>query len=53
MSAATCSLCGKVEDPPPPTWSLAPTERGSEWLCEKCTRDNIRGIEGRLDADWW
>jgi hypothetical protein len=64
VSAATCSWCGAVEDPPPTTWSLAPTERATEgradgptkgiaWLCEKCTRDNLRSIEGRLDSDWW
>ncbi|MFL6238382.1 MAG: hypothetical protein ACJ735_02655 [Actinomycetes bacterium] len=53
-----------MADPPPATWSLSPTERGPEgradgptrgieWLCEKCTRENIRGIEGRLDSEWW
>jgi hypothetical protein len=37
----------------PPTWSRQITERGEEWLCERCTRDNLRAIEARLDAAWW
>jgi hypothetical protein len=64
VSAATCSWCGAVADPPPPTWSLSTDERmaegrpdgptrGPEWLCEKCTRENIRNIEGKLDSAWW
>jgi hypothetical protein len=53
-SGATCAWCGATADPPPPTWSLATTERGrEEWLCDNCARQNIRSIEGRLDSDWW
>jgi hypothetical protein len=37
----------------PPTWTRQTTDRGEEWLCERCTRDNLRAIEARLDAAWW
>jgi hypothetical protein len=50
-----CLTCGTVAptDPPPLTWS-AGTERGRRvWTCETCMRDNIRGIEGKLDSAWW
>jgi hypothetical protein len=27
--------------------------KGMQWLCDRCTRENIRSIEGRLDSAWW
>lgn len=53
MEPATCAVCGTVVDDRPPTWSLQVSERGAQWLCEQCTRDNLRSIEGRLDEAWW
>ncbi len=54
-SAATCSLCGRSEaDPTASGWTRQIGDRGRvEWLCARCTRDNLRSIEGRLDSDWW
>jgi transposase len=56
-SSVTCSRCGTTADAAPPTWSLQvggqSSKRGPEWLCEVCTRDNIRNIEGKLDHAWW
>lgn len=53
-----CSSCGTT----PPTdeqamarltWSRG-TERGrTTWTCERCSRDNLRSIESKLDPDWW
>ncbi|MFL6138566.1 MAG: hypothetical protein ACJ74O_12285 [Frankiaceae bacterium] len=48
-----CAQCGVAVDEPPPTWMLQWTQRGEEWLCERCTRDNLRAIEARLDGAWW
>jgi len=53
MEPATCAVCGTVVDDRPPTWSLQVSDRGPQWLCETCTRDNLRSIEGRLDEAWW
>jgi len=25
----------------------------TQWICERCTRDNVRSIEGKLDEAWW
>ena len=52
-----CAVCGRApeppEDGPPPTWSSQTGARGTSWLCERCTRENLRSIEGRLDEAWW
>jgi hypothetical protein len=40
-------------DEPPSTWTLQWGARGQEWLCERCTRDNLRAIEAGLDDVWW
>ncbi len=57
MSYTTCVVCGTTVEELPPTWSLQVSQRGSttltSWLCETCTRDNVRSIEGRLDEAWW
>jgi hypothetical protein len=50
---ATCSHCGVTVDERPATWSLDVTERGARWICERCTRENLRAIEGKLDQTWW
>ena len=50
---ATCGVCGTVVDDLPATWSLQVSERGQVWICERCTRDNLRSIEGKLDEAWW
>jgi hypothetical protein len=49
----TCGVCGKRVDVRPVTWSMQISDRGTRWLCEKCTRDNVRSIEGKLDEAWW
>ena len=49
----TCGVCGTQVEDKPATWSLQVSERGTQWICEPCTRDNIRSIEGKLDEAWW
>lgn len=53
-----CSSCGTA---PPPgrepaarlSWSRG-SERGrTTWTCDRCSRANLRSIEGKLDAAWW
>jgi hypothetical protein len=51
----TCSWCGtSVEaDTPPLTWTTS-AERGDvKYFCERCSRENLRSIEGKLDSGWW
>ncbi len=54
----SCSRCGAVSDGPPPlTWSTAVDDRGESRVtlhyCDRCSRENVRSIEGRLDEAWW
>ncbi len=48
-----CSRCGRSAAKPPLTWTHQVSKRGHEWLCDTCTRDNLRAIEGNLDSEWW
>jgi hypothetical protein len=53
--ALTCDLCGGGvdDDVPPLTWSVS-MERGRvRRYCEGCTRDNLRAMDGKLDAEYW
>jgi hypothetical protein len=49
----TCALCGKSEDEQPLTWSTSVERGATRVYCEQCSRDNVRGIESKLDQDWW
>ncbi len=49
----SCAGCGCSADGPDPTWSCSFDARGTTWLCQACTRQNLRAIEGRLDEAWW
>ena len=53
----TCARCGATAPGPddglPGGWSLATSERGLDRLCDRCTRENVRAIEARLDEEWW
>lgn len=49
----TCAGCGEGAEGPPVTWSTQNGSRGISRLCERCTRENLRSIEGRLDEAWW
>jgi hypothetical protein len=51
--AATCAVCGVTVPELPATWSSQAGERGRTYLCDRCTRENLRSIEGKLDEAWW
>jgi hypothetical protein len=54
--ASTCSSCG-TGAPADGTWRLTWTsgvERGrTVWVCDRCSRQNLRSIEAKLDSEWW
>ena len=52
-ASTTCTGCGAVAGDVPLTWSSQSGPRGVTVLCDRCTRDNLRSIEGRLDEAWW
>ena len=51
-----CATCGRT--PPADgsaalTWVRSVEDRGVVWTCDRCSRDNLRSIEGKLDTAWW
>lgn len=52
-----CDRCGATSpagaDRPPLTWTTTATPGGQRWLCDRCAREHLRSIEGRLDEQWW
>ena len=48
-----CSWCGTSVEEVPVTWTLQSGARGIEYLCESCTRENVRKIEGSLPTEYW
>jgi hypothetical protein len=55
MPNATCSLCGRAAETEeaPLTW-MTSVENGRKLLyCDRCARENVRSIEGKLDSAWW
>ena len=55
MAHPTCALCGlqaEGEDPPL-TW-VTSVENGQRLVyCDRCAREHVRSIEGKLDNAWW
>lgn len=49
----TCSACGATCAQAPLTWSVSTGPRGVQRVCDRCTRANLRSIEGKLDEAWW
>ena len=51
-----CATCGVVSSDPALarlTWTRG-TENGREvWTCDRCSREHLRSIEGKLDSAWW
>ena len=56
-AAVTCRRCATTAEQAPLTWSTAVEGRGQDrrvvHYCERCSRENVRAIEGRLDDSWW
>ena len=49
----TCARCGLTVEELPLSWSTS-VERGrTVYYCDRCSRENVRAIEGRLDSEWW
>ena len=51
-----CSTCGTIAGDlalTAITWTRG-TENGREvWTCDRCSREHLRSIEGKLDSAWW
>lgn len=51
----SCAVCSKAVDDPAAvlTWTLEHGDEGYRWICLQCSRDHLREIEARMDADEW
>lgn len=53
-AATTCDFCGTtVEGDPPVTWSSAVEGGRLRRFCDRCSREHLRAMEGKLDSDYW
>ncbi|EWT00312.1 hypothetical protein N865_16365 [Intrasporangium oryzae NRRL B-24470] len=51
-----CSTCGATPDDEGRarlTWSRGTESGRTVWTCERCSREHVRAIEGKLDPSWW
>jgi hypothetical protein len=53
-----CSTCGRRPEPGHEatarlTWSRDSSGAAPAWTCDRCSREHLRSIEGKLDPDWW
>ena len=53
--AVTCDYCGTVAegDQVPLTWTTAVENGRTKYFCDRCSRENLRAIESKLDSEWW
>jgi hypothetical protein len=51
----TCDHCGTAapDGVAPLTWSTATERNRVLHYCERCTRDNLRAMESKLDQEYW
>ncbi|MFC7914640.1 hypothetical protein [Streptomyces sp. NPDC057386] len=48
-----CARCGTETDSIPPTWTCSVENGTCRYFCDRCSRENLRAIESRLDSSWW
>jgi hypothetical protein len=53
QGAVACALCGTAETTLPFTWTTSVEHGRTRFYCDRCSRQNVRAMEGRLDADWF
>jgi hypothetical protein len=55
LVCATCGARPDAGDEPTArlTWSRGTDGDAVTWTCERCSREHLRAIEGKLDPDWW
>jgi hypothetical protein len=51
----TCDYCDRVAtgETLPLAWATSVENGKSLVYCDRCAREHVRGIEGRLDNEWW
>jgi hypothetical protein len=51
----TCDFCGKqaADEATTLTWATSVENGRSRTYCETCSREHLRAMESKLDAEWW
>ena len=51
----TCDFCGRQESDEASTltWTTAVENGRHKSFCDRCSRENLRAMEGKLDSDVW
>lgn len=49
----SCGLCGLTASEQPLSWATSVEGGVTRYYCDTCSRENLRAMEGRLDADWF
>jgi hypothetical protein len=55
VTGVTCDFCGATApgSDPPLTWTTAVENGRRKLFCERCSREHLRAIEGKLDSEFW
>ena len=55
MASVTCALCGQQAESEdvPLTWMTSVEDGRKLVYCDRCARENVRSIEGKLDPVYW
>jgi hypothetical protein len=53
--SVTCDFCGGTVpgETVPLTWTTAVENGRTRVFCDRCSREHLRAIEGKLDSAWW
>ena len=51
----TCDFCGQQEadETAALSWSTALEHGRAQSYCERCSREHLRAMEGKLDSEHW
>jgi hypothetical protein len=56
MIRPCCATCGRIpvdESAARLNWALGMEKGRKVWTCDRCSREHLRSIEGKLDSAWW
>ena len=53
LVCATCGCMPADESAARLTWALGVENGRWVWTCDRCSREHLRSIEGKLDSAWW
>jgi hypothetical protein len=54
-TVTTCDFCGRQEtdEAKTLTWTMAVENGRRRVFCDRCSREHLRSMEGKLDSEFW